>query len=155
VKNFSWGALFWALFWRIPEKRLGCGVKLRVYFRTPILMLLIEYLIHGALPRTPVTLLTCPRSVTGRRAPQRKPLTAAPVVLGTFSNSPPTSVLEHGKMLNPAVDRARLSFRRGTLTVLRLHYPPKLHYNGYRSVRSIVPAGFRPFDSRPFSRYLL
>ena len=68
---------------------------------------------RGASPHTPVTLLSCPRSVTGRRAPQRKLLTAAPVVLGTFSNSTLTSVLEHGKMFNPADNRARLSFRRG------------------------------------------
>jgi hypothetical protein len=25
-----WGVLFWALFCRITEKRLGCGVKLRI-----------------------------------------------------------------------------------------------------------------------------
>ena len=30
VKNFLWGALFWALFWRIPEKRLGRGRSSRL-----------------------------------------------------------------------------------------------------------------------------
>ena len=57
--------------------------------------------------------LACPGSVTGRKAPRRKLFTAALVVLGTFSNSPLTSVLEHGKMFNPAGNSARLSFRRG------------------------------------------
>ncbi len=38
VKNFLWGALFWALFCRITEKRLGCGAKPRKKVRAPDLL---------------------------------------------------------------------------------------------------------------------